>query len=479
MYSAPARLTGGRTPARPTRYVESLPGRVMDEFLTYRFLLLGLIIALNAFFASAEMALVSARPTRLRELASEGNVGANAALRLLDRPERLLSTVQVGVTLASLGAGWAGEQSLYELLLAVFQPAVAPAWFPVFHFVAFVISILVLTYVMVVLGEVVPKNLGIKNSEWMATSVAPLLLVFQRMSEPFVYILERSASGVSRALGLGTQAKSAAHSVEELRLIVSSVRASGSISTFEESALHYVLDLPGISVREVMVPRNDMVAVSVEASLDHVLRTFTESLYSRLPVYEGTPERVVGIIHFKDLLPLWYRTRVAIRLNQPPPPFRLRALLRRHLVVPESKPLNQMVDEFRHHHAHMAMVVDEFGTIVGLLTIEDVFEQVFGEIEDEHDVRRPLPVLQGAVLELEGTVTIRDLDTQYGIELPTNAGFETLAGYLLFRLGKIPKAGEIVEDEARRFTILEMEHNRIARVRIERIEQPAVSSDLE
>jgi len=444
-----------------------------ETFLAYRFLLLAFIIGMNAFFAAAEMALVSARHTRLRELSASGNVGATAALSLLDRPERLLSTVQVGVTLASLGVGWAGEQTVYELLVGGFQSIVAPAYYPVLRFVSFVISILGLTYIMVVLGEVVPKNLGIKNSEWMATTVAPLLLVFQRISEPFVYILERSAAGVSSVLGLGGEARTRSHSIEELRLIVGSVRASGRISPFEEAAVQNLLDLSGISVREVMVPRNEMVAVSVDSSLDFVLRTFTESLYTRLPVYEGTPEHVIGILHYKDLLPAWHRARTAVRLNQPPPPFRLRALLRRQLIVPESKPLNQMVDEFRRHHAHMAMVVDEFGTIVGLVTIEDVFEQIFGEIEDEHDVRRPRPSLESPVLELEGTVSIRDLETQYGIELPTNAGFETLAGYLLFRLGRIPAAGETLSDETRRFTILQMDHNRIARVRIERLQQAA------
>jgi CBS domain containing-hemolysin-like protein len=152
-------------------------------------------------------------------------------------------------------------------------------------------------------------------------------------------------------------------------------------------------------------------------------------------------------------------------------------VLRRHLVVPESKPLSQMVDDFRQSHSHMAMVVDEFGTIVGLVTIEDVFEQIFGEIEDEHDVRRPRPALEAAVLEFEGTISIRDLDTHYGIELPANAGFETLAGYLLFRLGRIPKPGETVADDGRRFTILEMDHNRIARVRYERREEPPVSME--
>jgi CBS domain containing-hemolysin-like protein len=447
-----------------------------ESFLGYRILLLVIIVFVNAFFAGSEMALVSARQLRLKELADRGNVGASSALALLERPERLLSTVQVGVTLASLGAGWAGEQSVYALLLAIFQPILPPEYLPALRAVSFVISFLVLTYLMVVLGEVVPKNLGIKNAERLATSVAPFLLVFQRISNPFVYVLERSSAKVSRMLGMGSGNQATAHSVEELKLIASSVRASGRMSEFEETTMDHVLDLPHISVREVMVSRNDITSLSVEASLDHVVRTFTETLYTRLPVYEGDPEHIIGILHLKDVLPLWHRSRTARRLNQAPPPFRLRAVLRRHLIVPESKPLNQMVDEFRNHRAHMALVVNEWGTIVGLVTLEDVFEQIFGEIEDEHDVRHPRPALQSPVLELEGTFMIRDLETQFSIELPTNAGFETLAGYLLFRLGRIPKAGESVTDETRRFTILEMDHNRIARVRIERLEEP-VSTD--
>ncbi len=440
----------------------------MDEtYLGYRLLLLAMIVGFNAFFASAELSLISARPSRLRELAAAGNVGAQAALNMLSRPERLLSTIQVGVTLAGIGAGWAGEDTVYRLLMALVNPLVGPRAEPLVHVAALVLAFLVLTFCMVVFGEVAPKNFGIKQAERYAVVAAPLLLVVYRVLQPFIYVLERASAGVSRMFRLGAAGQTT-HSLEELKLIASSVRAAGRIAAFEESALDRLLDLQNVSAREIMVPRNDIVSVSIEASLDHVLRTLIENQYTRVPVYEHTPEKIVGILHYKDLLPVWQRMRLAARTNAPLPPFQLRPLLRRHLVVPESKPLNQMVDEFRQHHAHIALVVDEFGTIAGLVTMEDVFEQIFGEIEDEHDVRRPKPSLASRVVEIEGTVTIRDLETQYGIELPTNAGFETVAGFLLFRLGYIPKAGESVEDDGRRFTILEMDHNRIARVRIER-----------
>jgi len=439
-----------------------------ETYLGYRLLLLALIIGMNAFFASAEMALISARPSRLRELAGGGNVGAQAALNLLGRPERLLATVQLGVTLAGLGAGWAGEDTIYRLLLAALDPLLNPRTHALLHAVSFVVAFLTLTFLMVVLGEVAPKNLGIKQAERYAVVVAPLLLVFYRVSEPFIYVLERASAVVSRALGLPSGERSAGHSTEELKLIASSLRAGGRMPPPVERALHRLLDLPQISVREVMVPRNSMGAIPADASLDQALRTAVESQYTRIPVYEGELQHIAGILHVKDLLPLWHKARLAARFNTPPPPFRLAALLHKHLVAPESKPLDQMIDEFREGHVHMAMVVDEFGTITGLVTMEDALEQVFGEIEDEHDPRRPMPSVEQAALELDGAVSIRDLEAQYGIELPTNAGFETLAGFLLFQLGYIPKPGESVEAQDRRFTILEMDNRRIARVRVEK-----------
>ncbi len=439
-----------------------------DTGFGYRLLLLALIVGVNAFFAAAEIALISVRRSRLSELAGEGRVGAQAALSLLSRPGRLLSTVQAGVTLAGLGAGWAGEDTLYRLLVNWVGPLATPALAPLLHATCFVVALLALTFAMVVFGEVVPKNLAMERSDRFAVAVAPLVLLFHRIAEPFVFVLERSSAAVSKALGRGASG-GAAHSVEELKLIASSARASGRLSEFEEEALQRLLELRDLSAREVMVPRSEMVALPLAASLDQVLRTLLESCYSRLPVYEGRPEQILGVLHAKDLLPVWHRHCEAAARHLAAPPFDLWGLLRKPLVVPESKPLVQMIDEFRSARAHLALVVDEFGTITGLLTLEDALEQVFGEIEDEHDAPRPQPSLEGAVLELEGTTPIHDLATQYGLVLPADAGFETLAGFLLSRLGHIPEAGKEVEAEGQRFTVLAMEGRRIARVRIERL----------
>jgi CBS domain containing-hemolysin-like protein len=439
-----------------------------DRYLSYRFLLLILILGLNAFFAASEVALLSVRRSLLRVLAEHGSRGAQSALNLLNRPERLLSVSQVGVTLASLGLGWAGEDTVFRLLVKLGGAAITPHNARVFHAAAFVLAFLVIGFAHVVIGEVVPKNLAVEKAARLAVVAAPALVFFYRLAAPFIIVVERSAAALSKALGLRGAHRGGGHSAEELKWIIRSGAGEGNFSQFEQDAIGRILELENITVREVMVPRNDIVSLPVDATLDEVAHTFSESQYSRLPVYQERPEQIIGILHYKDVMRHIETIRSAARRNRPAPEFHLRWLLRKHLVVPETKPLVELIDEFRKGHHHMAMVVDEFGTIVGLATLEDVLEQIIGEIEDEHDARRALPPLEARVIELEGATSILDLEAQYGIELPADAGFQTLAGFLLFQFGHIPQAGETVEHQGRRFIVLRMEGNRIAQVRIEK-----------
>lgn len=444
----------------------------MSDF-PFRAALVALLIAVNALFAAAEVALLSVRQSRLRQMAENGVAGAQTALNLLANPGRLLSVTQVGVTLASLGLGWFGEGTVYQLLSALFPPAMPPTVSELLHAAAFTLSFLIISYLHVVLGEVAPKNLAISKADRLAALAAPVLLVFYRVSLPFVVVIERSAEAIARLLRLKRGAYAGGHSAEELKLVVSSSRGLGYLPEFQEEMIHRVLDLGAISVREVMTSRNDIVSVSADASLDDVLETMVEARHSRLPVYEGAPEKILGILHYKDLLPVWEDRRRTIRSGRPTRAFRVTRLIRPHLVVPETKPLSQMLEEFRQGRSHMAMVVDEFGTISGMLTVEDVLEQLVGRIEDEHDEKTSRPP-SARDLELDGTTRIRDMDAEYGIEIPADAGFETLAGFLLVRLGRIPQAGDAVEFEGRRFTVTEMERNRIARVHIEKLPASAV-----
>lgn len=437
-----------------------------------RLLLLALIIVINAFFAASEVALLSVRDSRLRHLAETGNAGAKTALALLAQPEKLLSVTQIGVTLASLGLGWAGEDTLYAMLLALFHPVLNPGTAGVLHAVCFVLAFALMTYGHVVIGEVVPKNLAIDKADRLAVIVAPALMVFYRVTSVFVAAIEASARGLTHLLGGRGSHRSGGHSAEELKLIVSSSRFAGHLPELQENMIHGVLDLDDHYVREIMKPRREIVSIAATASLDEVLKTMVESQHSRLPVWEEKPEQIIGAVFFKDMLRIWHERRILQRSRRPVPPFMLTRIMRKPLIVPETKPLMQMLEEFRQHHAHMALVVDEFGTVTGLLTVEDVLEQIVGEIEDEFDEKLPQPHAEADRVEVDGATSILDLESIYGVELPANAGFETIAGYMLFRLGHIPSAGESVEFEGRRFTVATMERNRIATVRIEKIPLP-------
>jgi CBS domain containing-hemolysin-like protein len=441
-----------------------------------RFLLLALILVVNGFFAASEVALLSVRDSRLRHLAEEGSAGAKTALALLARPERLLSVTQIGVTLASLGLGWAGEDTLYALFTDLFHPLVTPPWAAVARAACFVLAFALMTYCHVVIGEVVPKNLAIDKADRVAIVVAPALMLFYRLTSFFVIAIERSATGITRLLGGRASHRGGVHSAEELKLIVSSSRFSGHLPREQEDMIHRVLDLEEYSVREIMKPRREIVSIPMEASLDQVLETMVESQHSRLPVWKEKPEQMVGVVLFKDMLILWHERRRSIRTGRGAPPFHLEQIVRKPLIVPETKPLTQILREFRQGHTHIALVVDEFGTVTGLVTVEDVLEQIVGEIEDEFDEKAAPPRALTHDEDLDGATTIRDFGLNYGIELPADAGFETIAGYMLARLGHIPRVGESVEFEDRRFTVTAMERNRIARVRMEKIAATPVTA---
>jgi CBS domain containing-hemolysin-like protein len=266
------------------------------------------------------------------------------------------------------------------------------------------------------------------------------------------------------------------HSSEELKFIIEASGREGHLEEFEEGTLSRLLRLKDVYAREIMTPRVDIVSVPVTATLDELLQIALEHKYSRLPVYEDTAENIIGVVHYKDLMPAWRERKTANDNRRPARPFLLRRYLRKPLVVPETKPLHQLVDEFRHLHTHLAMIVNEFGTITGVVTMEDVLEQVFGEIGDEHDVRRVMPAPGAPVVEVDGTTSILDLASQYDVKLPGDAGFETLAGFILFKLGYVPAPGDTVKFENHTFTVQQMDRNRIARVKIttQRTAEPAV-----
>ncbi len=448
----------------------------MVTFALLRVLVVILLVAANAFFVAAEYALVSIRDTRIQQLIEARRIGARTVQRLHQKLDEVLAGVQLGVTLASLALGWIGEPFIARLIepeLGNLKHAAVYA-----HGFAIAIAFALITYITVILGEIVPKTVALQRAERVALAVAAPMDVFLTIARPFLFVMTRGAGWVLRAFGLREIRRGAVHSPDELKLIITASRRFGLVPPFQEEMIHNALELDDITVREVMVPRPDIFSLPGDISLDEAASRIIEEQHSRVPVYDPQrgPEHIIGVLYAKDLM-RWMRLRMTLTPGQPAAArtakMPISQIMRNILVVPETKPLSDLLLEFRERKRHMAVVVDEFGSTAGLVTVEDVLEQLVGEIEDEFDVA-PVPPLSSATgtVVLEGSTNILDLETQYEIQLPRDGGFETLAGFMLSRLQKIPALGEGFDYEGRRFTVVEMDGHRIAKVRIETL-QPA------
>ena len=446
----------------------------MVSFLLLRVLFVVLLVAANAFFVAAEFALVSVRDTRLQQLVEARRIGARTVQKLHQRLAEVLAGVQFGVTLASLLLGWIGEPvvaSMFQNVLVNVPHAGVYA-----HTLAVVISFSLITYLLLILGEIVPKSVALQRAERVALAVAGPMDVFLAISRPFLFVMNRSADAVLRAFGSRQIRSGAAHSPEELKLIVAASRRFGLIPAFEEEIIAHALELGEVTVREVMVPRPNIFSFPADLTLDEAVARVVEEQHSRIPVFDPQrgPEHIVGILYAKDLM-RWMRLRVSLSQAQPAAArvakMPISQIMRDVLVVPETKPLGDLLTEFKQRKRHLAVVVDEFGSTVGVVTVEDVLEQLVGEIEDEFDVAAMAPLKAGATMVLEGAANILDLESQYQLSLPRNEGFETLAGFVLTRLQKIPVAGDSFEYEGRRFTVVEMDGHRISKVRIEMLQE--------
>jgi putative hemolysin len=445
----------------------------MAGYVLLRVFAVLLLVAANAFFVAAEFALVSVRDTRIQQLIEAGRVGARTVRKLHERMDELLSAVQLGVTLASLGLGWIGEPTLAALLQLAMgggdQPTVLA------HTAAVSLAFILITYLHVVLGEVVPKSVALQRADRVALAVAAPMDFFMTVARPFLRVISASARFVLRRFGAHEVRSSVVHSPEELKLIVTASRRFGIVPQVEEEMIQHALELGEITVRQVMVPRPRIFSLPADMPLEQALTRVVEEQHSRVPVYDPQrgSEHIIGLLYSKDLT-RWMRLRYT-KPPSDPAASRLAHMVVRDvmhdvLVVPETKPLTDLLVEFRHRKRHLAVVVDEFGSTSGVVTVEDVLEQLVGEIEDEFDIA-PQPLPAGATsMVLEGAVNIRDLETQYHVMLPSDQGFETLAGFMLAQFQRIPKTGDSFEYDGRRFTVLEMESRRISRALIEAVE---------
>ena len=451
----------------------------MQGLLLIKPVAVAMLILANAYFVAAEFALVSIRETRVEQLLEARVPGARAVRRLQRNLDDLLPAVQLGVTLCSLALGWLGEPLAAQIFggwLGALPHAQLYA-----GVVSLVLGFCLITYFHVVAGELVPKALALRRAEALAVAIAPPMLVFMAVARPAVRLLSRSASAVLRAFDLPkTERAASIHSAEELKLIATAARRLGLLPEFEETLVHRSLELGDVLVREIRTPRQKIFSLPSNMLLEEACARIFSRNHSRIPVYDETrgTEHIVGAVYARDLARLIFQraaaSRAAAGSSSAPPDIRLAQIMHELLVVPESKSALELLRDFKQNRRHLAIVVDEYGSTVGLVTSEDAIEQLVGELEDEFDApSHPVLGLAGGAVLMDGSVNLRDLETQMHWNLPRDGGVETLAGFLLARLGHIPQPGESVDFEDRRLTVVEMDARRIAKIRVEKLELPA------
>jgi CBS domain containing-hemolysin-like protein len=438
------------------------------------------LVLINGFFAATEFALVAVRLSRVRQLVEQGNARARVVLGLLGRLDRVVSGVQVGITLTSLGLGALGELTLAALLRPMLD------WLPgrpaviVLHATSLALAFALLTVLHVVLGELVPKSVSLQRAEKVALLVAVPFAWYLRTFRWAIDMLDGASRVILRGLGLGVlQSHTVARSAEELEIQIRQARERGLLAPGEEKFLLNAIQLGQLRVGEIMVPRPDMHVLPIESGLEDVLRMFATTQRSRIPVYEGTVDHLAGYVHIKDMLWVLLDRQRRAEEEQALPAFDLRRVLRDIPIVPESKPAAELLSELRVHRAGIAAVVDEYGSILGLVTLEDLLEQVVGEIHDEFDVvERPQVVGHGpdAAMIFDASLPVRDLERQYNIALPEDPAYATVGGFVLSQLQFIPRGGESFEYGGYRFTVIEMDRRRVARVKIERLKLAAAEA---
>jgi magnesium and cobalt exporter, CNNM family len=411
-----------------------------------------LLVLGNAFFVAAEYALVTARRAHLMELAHRGVRRARIALRIMDSPVRFIGTVQLGITAFSIALGAVGEPIVERWIEG-----------PLSHGVAFLLAFSLVTYMHVTLGELVPKAIALTKNEstalWVALPVEAVFLI----SYPLVWFLQASANAFTRLFGIEpAPAGIVAHSEEDIRLIVAQAGESGVVEEMEQELLYKVFDFADKEVHEVMVPRPQVVAISVDLPPEECLAAVIDSPYTRYPAYRGSLDQIVGILHVRDLFSALYAKGIEGVVME--------ELLRPPFLVPETKDLAALLAEFRQTKQHMAIVVDEYGAMQGIVTLEDLLEEIVGDIADEYDLPdESIEQIDERRIRVNGTFPIDDFNEQFDVEMPQD-DYHTLGGFVFGELGRAPEQGAEVVWNGLQFRVVEVDGARIERLEVEFLE---------
>jgi len=416
----------------------------------------------NGFFSGSEIAILSMRRSRVEQLIAEGSRGARWVKHLQDNMDRFLATVQIGVTLMGTLAGVIGGYLASRYLEPVFDRSVLAGKLPA-ALEATVVVGLAIVYVELILGELVPKALALRFTDTIAVIMAWPLDMLARFSRVLIAFLTTSTRAVLFLFGIRDIGHRTFVSEEEIKHLVKEGRQQGVLDQTEEELIHSVFEFSETPVKKVMVPRPKIFGLDVDTPPEDVAQAIIETGFSRVPVYDGTPDNMVGVVYVKDVL----------RLLEKKQPVVLRKILHPVHFVPETKKVGELLKELQKRRTHLALVIDEHGSLVGLVTLEDLLEEIVGEIQDEYDwEERPVEKLRDGSLVVDGTVSAAELRQKYDIPIPESEDFDTVAGFMLDCLGAVPRGGEVVQLGDYRLTVVDVEKNRISKVKIDKVPTP-------
>jgi len=427
--------------------------------------LIGVFIIINGFFAAAEIAVIATRRTRVRQLIEEGNKNALLLKKFKEEPERFLATIQIGITLAGVIAAAIGGAAAVTVIKPAIQripvePIAASA-----EAVAIGVVTICITYFLLIFGELIPKSIALTNPDRIGLRAAKVVDIFSKVAFIFVQILTLSTNALLRPFGKKTHAGRAI-SEEEVRMLIREGGEQGVFEASEQALIHSVFEFTDMSAKEVMVPSTQMVTVSLGMSVEDIKTLIAEEQFSRYPVIGKDLNDIRGILYAKDFLNALAKGTVDVRKLIKPPYF-----------IPETMKIGNLLKEMQRKRIHMALIIDEYGGVSGLVTMEDLLEEIVGEIRDEYDIESPVVLLGDGTYLVDASISIRDLKEDHDIEIPESPEYETLGGFLLTSLQRIAKVGDIVEADGKKITISEMVGQRISKVKLEKLPEETTEEE--
>ncbi len=422
-------------------------------------LLIFIFILLNGFFAASEIAVVTLRRTRIKQLVDEGRKNAALLQKLRKEPDRFLATIQVGITLAISLASAVGGAAAVEIIKPVLKNIPIPIISVSSEAISIGIVVIIIMYFSIIFGELIPKSIALYKPETIGLFIAPAIDKFSKLAAVFVYILTKSANILLKPFRKRAFSERGYISEEEIKLFLEEGKERGIFEAEEKELIHSVFEFTDIFVKEVMIPAPQMVAIGINMTIDEINTIISEEKYSRYPVIGKDINDIRGILYSKDFFNIISRTGS----------LHIRRIIKPPFFIPETMKISILLREMQKKRVHMAIVIDEYGAVSGLVTLEDLLEEIVGEIRDEYDIESPVIQLSNGSILIDSSISIRDLAEDYNILVPESPEYETLGGFIVTRLQRIPKTGDTIDIEDKRLKIIEMVGQRIAKVKLEKI----------